>query len=59
MAKREVSEIILRNVYSYKDPQVREQLESYILGETNIAPSGNDIRQKMSMYQAYGFENMS
>lgn len=59
MAKREVAEIILRNVYSYKDPQVREQLESYILGETNIAPSGNDIRQKMSMYQAYGFENMS
>ena len=59
MAKKEVAEIIMRNVYSYKDPQVREQLESYILGETNIAPSGNDIRQKMSMYQAYGFENMS
>lgn len=59
MAKREIAEIIMRNVYSYKDPQVREQLESYILGETNTAPSGNDIRQKISMYQAYGFENMS
>lgn len=58
MAKREAAEIIMRNVYSYKEPQLREQLESYILGETNTAPSGNDLRQKISMYQAYGFEQL-
>lgn len=58
MAKREAAEIIMRNVYSYKEPQLREQLESYILGETNTAPSGNDLRQKISMYQAYGFDQL-
>lgn len=58
MARKEAAEIIMRNVYSYKEPQLKEQIESYILGETNTAPSGNDLRQKISMYQAYGFDQL-
>lgn len=52
MARKEAAEIIMRNVYSYNEPQLRDQLESYILGETNTAPSGNDLRKKISIYQA-------
>ena len=58
MARKEVAEIIMRNVYSYNEPQLRDQLESYILGETNTAPSGNDLRKKISIYQAYGFDQL-
>ena len=46
MARKEAAEIIMRNVYSYKEPQLKEQIESYILGETNTAPSGNDLDRK-------------
>ncbi|MCI6032974.1 DUF4132 domain-containing protein [Fusobacterium varium] len=58
MARKEAAEIIMRNVYSYNEPQLRDQLESYILGETNTAPSGNDLRKKISIYQAYGFDQL-
>ncbi|WP_462425489.1 DUF4132 domain-containing protein [Fusobacterium varium] len=58
MARKEAAEIIMRNVYSYNEPQLRDQLESYIFGETNTAPSGNDLRKKISIYQAYGFDQL-
>lgn len=50
MAARDMADIIIRSVYSYSKPTLRDEIKEYILGETTTPPTGKELSTIGSMF---------
>ena len=51
MAARDMADIIMRSVYSYSKPELRDEIRDYILGDTATPPAGKDLSTRTAFYR--------